>query len=69
MNNIPIKKSGMSRLVRLIIARFRLNKRIVCEESADLGVIDYHDYEDVQEGEPWHMALHTCRRCGKKFFI
>lgn len=59
----------MKRLVRRFIARFRINKRIVCEESATLGVIDFHDYPDTKEGEPWHMALHTCERCGKRFFI
>lgn len=57
------------KLVKSLIARFRLNKRIVCEMSKDMGVIDYHDYKDTKEGEPWHMALHQCQRCGKKFFI
>lgn len=57
------------RTARLFVARFRLNKRIVCEESASKGVIDYHDYTDSDCSMPWHMVLHTCRRCGKKFFI
>jgi hypothetical protein len=67
--NNPAGWGWMRRLVRLFVARFRLNKRIVCEESAALGVIDFHDYTDTKEGDPWHMALHTCERCGKRFFI
>ena len=59
----------MSKLLRKLIAYFRLNKKIVCEESAAMGVIDFHDYTDTKEGEPWHVALHACQRCGKRFFI
>ena len=57
------------KFIRLIIARFRLNKKIVCEESAKLGVIDFHDYTDTKVEEPWHMTLHSCKRCNKKFYI
>ena len=67
--NKDVPAGCMKRLVRRLIARFRLNKKVVCEESAALGVIDFHDYADTKEGEPWHMALHTCERCGKRFFI
>lgn len=51
------------------LARFRLSLKAVCELSKDKGVIDWHDYPDSIEGEPWHMVLLTCKRCGKKFFI
>lgn len=52
-----------------MLATFRWNLRIVCEESASLGTADYHDYPDSIEGEPWHMIELTCKRCGKKFVI
>lgn len=57
------------KIIRRIIARFRLNKKIVCEESASMGAVDFHDFYDSQSCIPWHMALHTCKRCGKKFII
>jgi hypothetical protein len=57
------------RLWRKILARFRLSLAAVCEESAGLGAVDYHDYPDSTVGEPWHFYTHTCKRCGKKFFI
>lgn len=59
----------LRKFIRRFIARFRLNKRIVCEESAGLDVIDYHDYTDADPAIPWHCALFTCSRCGKKFFF
>ncbi len=65
-----MKIMGIMYLIfRQVVARFRLRKRIVCEESASMGVIDFHDYTDTKEKEPWHMTLHTCERCGKRFFI
>lgn len=54
---------------RRIAAAFRLSKRAVCEESASMGTCDFHDYPDSIEGEPWHMVLLTCKRCGKQFHI
>ena len=57
------------RFFRRLLARFRLSDKAVCEESASLGVIDFHDYPDTEEGVPWHMVLHTCKRCGKRFYI
>jgi hypothetical protein len=65
----PASAGRMPRFVRWALARFRLNLRVVCEESAGMGIIDYHDYPDADPAIPWHMATHTCRRCGKKFFI
>lgn len=54
------------KIIRRLIALFRLNKRIVCEESQ--GERDYHDYPD-DDGIPTHWHIYTCRRCGKKFTI
>lgn len=59
----------MSRLWRLIQARFRLNLDRVCEMSHGKGLADYHDYPDGIAGEPWHFHTHTCKRCGKLFTI
>jgi hypothetical protein len=59
----------MRRLKRWILARFRLDLDVVCEESRGLGLVDYHDYPDSTAGEPWHFYTHTCRRCGKEFTI
>lgn len=55
--------------IRRLIALLRLNKRIVCEESANLGPYDFHDYPDDIHGQPWHMVLLTCKRCGKQFYL
>ena len=49
------------------MARLHLSESAVCEMSA--GRTDYHDYDDSIEGEPWHMVLLTCKRCGKRFYI
>lgn len=54
---------------RWLLAWFRLSPQAVCEESRELGVTDFHDYGDTEEGVPWHFALHTCKRCGKRFYI
>jgi hypothetical protein len=54
--------------LRKIIAYFRLNKKVVCEESAK-GPRDYHDYKDSTLGKPWHYYRHVCARCGKAFTI
>lgn len=59
----------MKKLIRLIIAIMRFNKRIVCEESTGQGPYDFHDYSDSIEGRPWHFVKLTCKRCGKKFII
>jgi hypothetical protein len=40
-----------------------------CELSRSMGPYDYHDYLDSIYGEPWHMVLLTCKRCGKQFYI
>lgn len=60
----------MRRLWRWLLARFRLDLQVVCEESAGRGLHDdYHDYPDSIEGEPWHFIPLTCKRCGKEFYI
>lgn len=56
-------------LWRKILAAFRLDLEAVCEQSKGLGVVDYHDYHDSVEGNPYHFAELTCKRCGKKFTI
>jgi hypothetical protein len=60
----------LRRLCRWFLARFRLNLRVVCEESAGLDPHqDYHDYPDDVHGEPAHFVPLTCKRCGKRFYI
>ena len=59
----------MRRLWKWFLARFRLSDAAVCDLSANLSEIDYHDYPDSVEGMPWHFGLLTCKRCGKKFSI
>jgi len=56
-------------MIKKILAFFRLSKTVVCEVSASMGDYDYHDYPDSIDGEPWHMVLLTCKRCGKRFYI
>jgi hypothetical protein len=57
----------LPKFIRWFLARFRFNLKIVCEESADKGMIDFHDYQDCEDGQPWHMIPVKCKRCGKKF--
>lgn len=57
----------MKKLLRKLIAYFRLNMKVVCEESVNGH--DFHDYPDSIAGEPWHFYEHECKRCGKKFHI
>ncbi len=59
----------MRRLWRWFLARFRLDLDAVCDESLRMGPVDYHDYPDSIEGEPWHFCTLTCKRCGKPFTI
>lgn len=59
----------MKKIWQWFLARFRLSAYAVCEESRGLGLIDYHDYPDGIDGEPWHFHIHTCKRCGKQFTI
>lgn len=60
----------MRKLIRRILATLRLSDQAVCEESADMGLVDYHDYPDsTNNGMPWHFIKHTCKRCGKRFTI
>ena len=54
---------------RWFVARFRLNLRVVCEESRLLGVYDHHDWPDSIEGHPDHFTLLTCKRCRKQFMM
>ena len=59
----------MARLWRWFLARFHLSNDAVCELSKDLGLVDYHDYDDTEHGQPWHFVELECRRCGKRFLI
>jgi hypothetical protein len=55
---------------RWFLARFRLDLRVVCEESAGLGPhCDYHDYPDSVDGFPDHFIPLHCKRCGKQFYV
>lgn len=59
----------LRRLYRWCLARYRLNLKVVCEESVGLGLADYHDYPDSEHGQPWHFCTMKCKRCGKEFAI
>lgn len=59
----------MRRFWRWLLAYFRLNLRVVCEESAGMGRADYHDYHDDAAGMPSHFVPLKCERCGKEFLI
>jgi hypothetical protein len=55
---------------RRFLAWTRWSKTAVCEGSAGRDEwSDYHDYPDSVAGEPWHFYLHTCKQCGKGFYI
>ena len=57
------------RLRRRFLARFRLDLRVVCEESAGRGLVDFHDYPDTASGQPFHCGTDFCKRCGKEFIM
>lgn len=59
----------MKNLIHYAVAFFRLNGKIVCSKSSGAGLIDFHDYPDSVEQEPWHFVNLTCNRCNKKFII
>jgi len=59
----------MRRLWRWFLAWWRLDLQVVCEESAKLGDVDYHDYHDDADGIPVHFGFLYCERCGKRFLI
>jgi hypothetical protein len=60
----------MYRLWRWFLARFRISLRAVCEMSEGRGPHDdFHDYPDTEEGQPYHFAELTCKRCGKNFYM
>jgi hypothetical protein len=62
-------KDRLHKCWRKTQAFLRLSQQAVCEESHGLGLIDYHDYPDSVEGEPWHFCVLTCKYCGKEFTI
>lgn len=58
------------RWYRWFLARFRLNLRVVCEESAGLGPHDdFHDAPDAGEDFYYDFVLLKCKRCDKDFYI
>lgn len=67
--NTPEQIAEKWNWLKNLIAHFRLSNRIVCERSRSKGLVDYHDYPDSIEGQPWHMTELTCKRCGKKFTV
>ena len=55
---------------RRFLAFHRLSLQAVCQESEGKGPYEgYHDYPDSELGEPAHFYLHTCKRCGGRFYI
>lgn len=62
-------KEGVRREWRKFLAATRISLQAVCEESHGMGLYDYHDYPDSDEGRPWDFHTLTCRRCGKDFAV
>lgn len=55
---------------RRFLAWARWSGAAVCEMSVGRTHFnDYHDYPDSTFPKPVHFYLHTCRRCGKRFYI
>lgn len=61
--------SRFRKLWRWLLAWYRIDLQVVCEESRGKGLCDYHDYPDWEHGEPWHFYVGPCKRCGKDFSI
>lgn len=60
----------MPRFLKFLLATLRLNRRLVCELSAPLGMNDFHDYPDESDfAPPMHDYVYKCSRCGKEFTI
>ncbi len=60
----------LRKLYRWFLARFRLDLKVVCEESAGKDSRrDFHDYPDSEHGQPWHFVEMKCAWCGKAFYI
>lgn len=57
----------MKTLWKRFLAHMHWSDIAVCELS--VGDKEYHDYMDDEDGQPWHMAPLTCKRCGKTFSI
>lgn len=57
----------MKRLWKTFLAYMHWSDSAVCEMS--IGDKDYHDYMDWEDGQPWHMCMMPCKRCGKQFSI
>ena len=60
----------MKWLWHLLLARFRLSQKWICEMSKGKSEWnDYHDYHDDVLGTPAHFVLLKCEYCGKEFYI
>lgn len=59
----------LEHIAKRISAIFRIRLKDVCEMSKGMGLVDYHDYHDTKEKQPWHFCELKCERCGKKFSI
>lgn len=71
---LPRKRSWLEKKLmkgwRVFAAYFRLSQTAICEESIGKGEhTDYHDYPDSIIPEPFHGYRHTCKHCGKTFYI
>lgn len=62
-------RSIARRFRRRLLALLRLDPAAVCQESAGMGLRDFHDYHDTEHGQPWHFVTLECKRCGKMFTI
>lgn len=60
----------LSRWWLWFLAATRLSPSAVCEMSRGRGLTDcFHDWPDSVEGHPDHLAILTCKRCKKLFFV
>jgi hypothetical protein len=57
----------MKRLWKTFLAYMHWSESAVCEMS--VGDKDYHDFEDSEDGQPFHFGPMPCKRCGKLFII
>ena len=60
--------TGIRRLWKWFLARFRLSMKAVCEMSVGRQLWDdFHDYPDDAIPSPAHFVTLKCKRCGKTF--
>ena len=57
------------KILKYISAFLRIRQKDICAMSTDMGNYDFHDWPDGEDQMPRHFYLHTCKFCGKHFYI